>query len=406
MTNEQPKNIIININEKCDKKNSEKCLNKEICSHFKQPFITTPQINPIRNFHFPEFLKDFKNFDFSMVNGPTIPKIIQNFNINNINISINPKSNISFQTKDSSKKENESLYKINYLNNYINPNIPYNNLIQPIIYNESNDLNKILENEKKELLNIQKAKIEFIESKQNKNPNIFNKFKVYRVEPKKDKEKLLYKLKHKRKYKPDDIRKKIKARFHKSIKNIVNENLKKAGSKYTFSFLPQIFISSISREKNHQILNLSYRDLIKKDFVSNIDEERYKNKKVDLAKYKNNLKVLEYLDKNPDICINSGFDIISKMKYGDLLEEYFHSDEFDRAIEKLREENEEEDYIKEYINKAKTYVKFFSEVSFKIKKKKENKSKNHNIAIEIEENEEKDENSKDKENSNLNINED
>jgi hypothetical protein len=406
MTNEQPKNIIININENCDKKNSEKCLNKEICSHFKQPFITTPQINPIRNFHFPEFLKDFKNFDFSMVNGPTIPKIIQNFNINNINISINPKSNISFQTKDSSKKENESLYKINYLNNYINPNIPYNNLIQPIIYNESNDLNKILENEKKELLNIQKAKIEFIESKQNKNPNIFNKFKVYRVEPKKDKEKLLYKLKHKRKYKPDDIRKKIKARFHKSIKNIVNENLKKAGSKYTFSFLPQIFISSISREKNHQILNLSYRDLIKKDFVSNIDEERYKNKKVDLAKYKNNLKVLEYLDKNPDICINSGFDIISKMKYGDLLEEYFHSDEFDRAIEKLREENEEEDYIKEYINKAKTYVKFFSEVSFKIKKKKENKSKNHNIAIEIEENEEKDENSKDKENSNLNINED
>lgn len=406
MTNEQPKNIIININENCDKKNSEKCLNKEICSHFKQPFITTPQINPIRNFHFPEFLKDFKNFDFSMVNGPTIPKIIQNFNINNINISINPKSNISFQTKDSSKKENESLYKINYLNNYINPNIPYNNLIQPIIYNESNDLNKILENEKKELLNIQKAKIEFIESKQNKNPNIFNKFKVYRVEPKKDKEKLLYKLKHKRKYKPDDIRKKIKARFHKSIKNIVNENLKKAGSKYTFSFLPQIFISSISREKNHQILNLSYRDLIKKDFVSNIDEERYKNKKVDLAKYKNNLKVLEYLDKNPDICINSGFDIISKMKYGDLLEEYFHSDEFDRAIEKLREENEEEDYIKEYINKAKTYVKFFSEVSFKIKKKKENKTKNHNIAIEIEENEEKDENSKDKENSNLNINED
>ena len=403
MTNEQPKNIIININENCDKKNSEKCLNKEICSHFKQPFITTPQINPIRNFHFPEFLKDFKNFDFSMVNGPTIPKIIQNFNINNINISINPKSNISFQTKDSSKKENESLYKINYLNNYINP---IKGLIQPIIYNESNDLNKILENEKKELLNIQKAKIEFIESKQNKNPNIFNKFKVYRVEPKKDKEKLLYKLKHKRKYKPDDIRKKIKARFHKSIKNIVNENLKKAGSKYTFSFLPQIFISSISREKNHQILNLSYRDLIKKDFVSNIDEERYKNKKVDLAKYKNNLKVLEYLDKNPDICINSGFDIISKMKYGDLLEEYFHSDEFDRAIEKLREENEEEDYIKEYINKAKTYVKFFSEVSFKIKKKKENKTKNHNIAIEIEENEEKDENSKDKENSNLNINED
>lgn len=34
-------------------------------------------------------------------------------------------------------------------------------------------------------------------------------------------------MKKKRKYKPDDIRKKIKARFHKLIKNIINENLKK-----------------------------------------------------------------------------------------------------------------------------------------------------------------------------------
>ena len=32
-------------------------------------------------------------------------------------------------------------------------------------------------------------------------------------------------------YKPDDIRKKIKVRFHKRIKNIINENLKKADSK-------------------------------------------------------------------------------------------------------------------------------------------------------------------------------
>ena len=74
----------------------------------------------------------------------------------------------------------------------------------------------------------------------------FNKFKVSYIEPKL---KNNYRYNHKRKYKPDDIRKKIKARFHKAIKNIINENLKKAGSKYYFSFLPQIFISSISRKK-------------------------------------------------------------------------------------------------------------------------------------------------------------
>ena len=184
------------------------------------------------------------------------------------------------------------------------------------------------------------------------------------------------KLKQKRKYKADDIRKKIKSRFHKSIRNIINENLKKAGSKYFFSFLPQIFISSISRGKNCQTLNLSYKELLKKDFVSDIDEKKYKNKKVDISKYKNNLLVLDYLDKNPDICKKSGFDIISNMKYSDLLEEYFKSEEFDNSIMKLREKNEEEYYINEYINKAKNYVKFFSQETLNLninKNKKNNK---------------------------------
>ena len=39
-----------------------------------------------------------------------------------------------------------------------------------------------------------------------------------------------------RKYKPDDIRKKIKARFHKTLKNIINYKLKKAGSTLFFFF--------------------------------------------------------------------------------------------------------------------------------------------------------------------------
>ena len=37
-----------------------------------------------------------------------------------------------------------------------------------------------------------------------------------------------------RKFKPDDIRKKIKARFHKTIKNAINEFLKFTGSEKFF----------------------------------------------------------------------------------------------------------------------------------------------------------------------------
>ena len=214
-----------------------------------------------------------------------------------------------------------------------------------------------------ELKDISKTKKEVLKNMNKR----FNKFKIEHN-----------KLKKKRKYKPDDIRKKIKSRFHKSIRNIINESLKKAGSKHFFSFLPQIFISSISRGMNCETLNLSYRELLKKDFVSDIDEKKYKNKKVDISKYKNNLLVLDYLDKNPDICQKSGFDIIGNMKYSHLLEEYFKSEEFDKSIIRLREEKEEEYYINEYINKAKNYVKFFSKQPLNLNINNINKIKKNN----------------------------
>ena len=223
---------------------------------------------------------------------------------------------------------------------------------------------------------------------------IFKKFEIFHIEYPiidkviKKKGKSFNKKKHKRKYNADDIRKKIKARFHKSIKNIINENLRKAGSKKLFTFLPQIFVSSISREKNRRVLNMSFRDLLQSNFVNDVDGNKYKNKNVDFAKYQRNLSVLKYLDDNPEICKNSGFDLISKMKYADLLNEYFRSDEFNREIDKLRKENEDEHYISEYINKSKTYVKFFKEMPVKIeednsKKISEIKRPEENNKIEV-----------------------
>ena len=164
-----------------------------------------------------------------------------------------------------------------------------------------------------------------------------------------------------RKFKPDDIRKKIKARFHKTIKNAINEFLKFTGSEKFFDFLPQSFICNISREKNKEVLHLTYKELLRKDFLSNIDESKYKKKKVDQNKYINNIEVLEYLEKNPEISKNSGFDILGKVTYAELLNIYFDSFQFEKSIQKLKEENESEDYIREYYQKAKSYVRFFME---------------------------------------------
>lgn len=383
MTLLQPQNLIIKIN---SIKDNIEYLNKDSDKESK-PFITQNTLNkPTSNINSPK-----NNYQNSKVIFETTPQannqVLSQNNSTAYTMSNNKLNQINIVNSSNASNDDSSLKENIEPLNYTIRNKSVNNvLIKPKFYEESNNINNynnvILNNA---AITKSQGRIKIKESAKFKKRKVFNKFKVYRIEPRKEKEKISYKQKHKRKYKPDDIRKKIKARFHKSIKNIVNENLKQAGSKHLFSFLPQIFISSISREKNHQVLNMSYRDLIKKDFISNIDEKKYKNKRVDLAKYKNNLNVLEYLDKNPEICEKSGFDIISKMKYGDLLEEYFKSDEFNRAINKLYLENEEEDYIKEYINKAKSYVKFFSEVPFKIKINKI-KKKSDSLAIEIKNN--------------------
>ena len=160
-----------------------------------------------------------------------------------------------------------------------------------------------------------------------------------------------------RKFKPDDIRKKIKVRFHKKIKNIINENLKKAGSNELFSFLPQIFIGNIAKKFNNQYLDSTYEDLLKVNF-SDIEKD-YPNKECDYNQFNKNKKTLEYLSQNPEISRISGFDKVKKMKYRDILVAYFSSDEFEKSIGQLIEEDESAEYIQEYILLAQNYIEYF-----------------------------------------------
>ena len=306
-----------------------------------QPQVTSLEINSEKD----NSLIEPNNSTFSSIIIPI--SINNNGSFNNQNYKQNMPTQI-----------NQQISKINFEIN----NEPLNTNSENIMLNENEISNKELNNNKKKIKkNKDKFKICHIEYKKTQNDGNDKKDKI-----------ITNRLKHKRKYKPDDIRKKIKSRFHKSIKNIINENLRKAGSKKLFTFLPQVFISSIARQTNRYVLNMSFREILQQNFVNDLDEKKYKNKKIDLAKYKKNLSVLEYLDNNPEISKNSGFDIISEMKYCDLLEEYFKSNEFERAIFKLKEENEDEDYIKEYIIKSKNYVKFFME-NDKLKIKEEEK---------------------------------
>ena len=164
-----------------------------------------------------------------------------------------------------------------------------------------------------------------------------------------------------RKYKPDDIRKKIKVRFHKKIKNIINENLKKAGSNKLFSFLPQLFLGNISKKFNYQYMNKTFEELLSTNF-SELQED-YPNKDCDLRQFEKNKETLKYLEENPKISEISGFNVLKKMKYKDILRRYFSSIEFEQSIKQLEKDNEDNEYIQEYICLAKNYIDYFMDIN-------------------------------------------
>ena len=166
------------------------------------------------------------------------------------------------------------------------------------------------------------------------------------------------KMKKKRKYKSDDIRKKIKVRFHKVLKNKINESLKNAGSTELFSFLPQFFISNISKKFNYQYMNSTFEEILSTDFTEFKKDSPTAD--IDKKQFIKNKKILEYLKNNKEISRLSGFDIIKKMKYKDILKNYFDSREFENSIEILKKEKESYEYIQEYILMAKSYVDYYT----------------------------------------------
>ena len=160
-----------------------------------------------------------------------------------------------------------------------------------------------------------------------------------------------------RKQNSDNIRKKIKAKFLKALKDVINKNLKSAGSKFFFTFFPQSLVCKINKKFNKEIFDMELKDI----FLTNFNYEKSgRNSKKNIAKYNHNLLVLNYLENNITISEKSNFNIIKNMKLSEIYKEYFSSEQFDMVISTLKKENENEKYIKNFIVKAKNFIEFFN----------------------------------------------
>ena len=156
-----------------------------------------------------------------------------------------------------------------------------------------------------------------------------------------------------RKYNADNIRRKIKNRFHKALNNAVNRLLKEAKSEYLFQTLSIKFIQNVTKKKNREILNMTFKQIYSKDFGY--------GKKSTSKKFQNNIKTIKYLElkENKLISENSNYNNFKNMKYIEIYEEYLNSRDFEKEIDKIIEE-ENEDYPKQYINLAKHLIEFYS----------------------------------------------
>ena len=136
--------------------------------------------------------------------------------------------------------------------------------------------------------------------------------------------------------------------------------LKIAKSEEYFDFLPQCFICNISKQKNKSIINMTFKELMSQKFFE--EEEKKDKKKIspDKKKYDNNVRVLKYLENNEEICKKSNFNVIGNMTFKELFREYLKSEEFEKEIEKLKEEQNNDNYIIEYIIKAYNFINYFS----------------------------------------------
>ena len=162
----------------------------------------------------------------------------------------------------------------------------------------------------------------------------------------------------KRKYRKDEILLKFMSKLFKKLISKINKKLTKCKSKQKFNYLPQSYIKGYIRtiskaKKQENIPNIDYtlEDILSTEF----DETEKKNK---LENNKNTLKYLKE-EKNKAIYERSDFFIFKDLKFSELLNIFFNSKEFGMDLSILKDKNEEENYIKEYIFQAKKISNLF-----------------------------------------------
>ena len=148
----------------------------------------------------------------------------------------------------------------------------------------------------------------------------------------------------KRKNNSDNIRKKIKSKFLKRLKFNIQKYLElKPYEK--FIFLPQTFITKISKKENKEILDITLKEIFKKYSCKIVKKKQFKNNIIDNKEREKTLR-----DNPKGNFVN--------MKLYQIYDEYLRSKEFADDVLNIKNKNNYE-YTKKYVNLAFDLNNFF-----------------------------------------------
>lgn len=250
--------------------------------------------------------------------------------------------------------ENFDYFENNFINNFINNN-HFGILPNDVEETKEVTANKLIKNTKENSLLGKKTKRKFL--------NFYpDSFYIYDKEENNNKYieqligdifdntnslKITTYLKD-RKFGNDNIRKKIKSKFLKSLKKMIEKFLKlKKNEK--FIFLSQDFIKDITRETNKEIIDLTLEEIFE-NYSCKIEEKDNNN----------NLSILDYIDGKKEIYKASNIDKFLNMKYYQVFDEYLRSKQFLNDVLLLTKNyTNTKDYIYKYINLARNLNNYF-----------------------------------------------
>lgn len=155
---------------------------------------------------------------------------------------------------------------------------------------------------------------------------------------------------------PDTKRKKINTNLYRNIVKDLNKKLSeclKDDKSFKFSTLSQYIIANVAKSDNKKRMNMSLKDLILDNSFINSNNKKDK----DIANWKNNKKIIDYLYSTKDYL---EIKQILEMKMKDIFIEYLNSDEFQKSIEELKKDGRYYEYISGYIKVASNFVDYYS----------------------------------------------